>query len=145
MRVRELKTEETIDLRHRVLRPNQPLSACYYPQDGAAKHFGIFEGDLLVSLVTAHPEDYKLFSSTGPGHWRIRGMATEPEFQGKGYGSGVLEGLLKWGQAEKVPLIWCNARERAIPFYLKHGFTIESELFEIEGIGPHKVMKRDIG
>lgn len=172
VQIRSIPTEATIPLRHRILRPNQPVSACYYEQDNEAKHFGVYEisghmgngltsergesGELgaadelavsgrvdekLVSIVTAHPEDYKLFSSFGGGHWRIRGMATDLSAQGKGFGGAVLHALLDWGRSEGVPLFWCNARERAIPFYLKHGFTIESELFEIKGIGAHKLMK----
>lgn len=69
-------------------------------------------------------------------------MATEPAFQGFGYGGEVLDGLLAWGRSQKLPLFWCNAREKAIPFYERHGFSIESELFDIKGIGPHKIMKK---
>lgn len=143
MQVREITTEETIELRSRVLRPNQPRSACYYPDDHLAKHFGAFNGEgRLMSIVTAHAEDSPRFSPKG--QWRIRGMASEPEAQGKGFGAAVLLGLMDWARDRGIPLLWCNAREKAIPFYLKHGFSVESELFEIAGIGPHKVMKIDL-
>jgi predicted GNAT family N-acyltransferase len=33
--------------------------------------------------------------------------------------------------------IWCNARVSAMGFYRKAGWTVESEEFEIEGVGPH--------
>jgi GNAT superfamily N-acetyltransferase len=121
-----------------VLRPGLPLDAARYSGEERNVHFGVFEGADLISTVTAHPE-------TGfgvPGAWRIRGMASHPAWQGKGAGGMVLEALLAWGRAERIPLFWCNARERAIPFYLRHGFTVESEIFDIPGIGPHKVMKR---
>lgn len=140
MEVRPISTEETIELRSRVLRPNQPRAACFYERDAVAMHFGAFAGGHLVSIVTAHPEEHPLFSARG--QWRIRGMATDFGEQGKGYGGAVLRALLAWGKEKGIPLFWCNARERAIPFYERHGFTVESELFEIEGIGPHKVMKR---
>lgn len=139
MQIREIPTEATIELRNRVLRPNQPREACFYPNDHVAKHFGAFQGERLMSVITAHQEDSPLFQPKG--QWRIRGMASEPEAQGKGYGSAVLKALLEWGGEHGIPLIWCNAREKAIPFYLRHGFSVESDLFVIEGIGPHKVMK----
>lgn len=139
MIIREISTAECIPLRSKVLRPFHPLEDCAYPQDPSAVHFGCFEHDALVSIVTAHPEDKELFGARG--QWRIRGMATEPAHQGKGYGGEVLKALLAWGRAKRLPLFWCNARVLAIPFYERHGFTVESELFDIKGIGPHKIMK----
>jgi len=131
--------EQCLPLRARILRPNHPATAAQFPQDPSAVHFGVFDGDVLVSTVTAHPEDRAEYGEAG--QWRIRGMATDTVVQSKGFGGLVLKELLDWGRAERIPLFWCNARERAIPFYLRHGFTVESEMFDIAGIGPHKVMK----
>jgi len=139
MEVRQISTAECIPLRAKVLRPFHTLEDCAYPQDPIAVHFGCFIGSALVSIVTAHPEDKDLFAVKG--QWRIRGMATQPEVQGKGYGGEALKALLAWARARELPLLWCNAREMAIPFYLRHGFTVESELFDIKGIGAHKIMK----
>lgn len=141
--LRQIRTEDCIPLRAEVLRPFHPLEDSRYPLDPKAVHFGCFVHGELLSIVTAHPEEKPDFKATG--QWRIRGMATEPAFQGFGYGSRVLEALLDWGREEGLPLFWCNAREKAIPFYLRHGFTVESELFDIKGIGPHKVMKIELG
>lgn len=138
MEVKEIRAEDTYDLRHRVLRPLQTVAECKYPLDHAAIHFGAFTENRLISIVTAHPEDSPLFSESG--QWRIRGMATEPEFQKTGAGHAVLHALLAWGKERGIELFWCNARELAIPFYLRQGFTVESDYFEIPGIGPHKVM-----
>lgn len=138
----QIQAEQTYDLRARVLRPGQPLDASKYALDPKGVHFGWLEGVQLLSTVTAHPENSPLFLREG--QWRIRGMATEPSFQGRGLGRKVLEELLAWGRAEGLPLFWCNAREAAIPFYLRAGFTVETELFELPGIGPHKVMKIEL-
>jgi GNAT superfamily N-acetyltransferase len=133
---RRISSEETYPLRHLVL--GHPPEANNFPRDPESVHFGAFDGAALVSIVTAHREPR--FGLEGA--WRIRGMATHPSAQGTGAGGEVLQTLLTWGRLERVPLFWCNARERAIPFYLRHGFSIESELFDIKGVGPHKVMKR---
>lgn len=37
--------------------------------------------------------------------------------------------------------LWCNARESAVSFYAKYGWSVEGELFEIPKIGPHYVMR----
>jgi GNAT superfamily N-acetyltransferase len=138
MFIKEISTAETYDLRHRVLRPSGPLSDVQFPADRLAVHFGVFEQERLVSVVTAHPENSPLCA--GEGQWRIRGMATEPGLQGNGYGSEALKALLAWGKAKCIPLFWCNAREKAIFFYESYGFEIISDLFDIPGVGPHKVM-----
>lgn len=136
--VRQISTEQTYDLRSRVLRPGLPVEQSKYPADPEAVHFGAFEGEALVSIVTAHPEENARWPAAG--QWRIRGMATDPAHQGRGLGGEGLRALLAWGKAKGIPLFWCNARKRAIPFYESHGFAVVSELFEIPGIGPHKVM-----
>lgn len=140
MEVSRIPTEATYDLRSRVLRPGRPIEVVHYPHDGRSVHFGVLEGSRVISVVTTHAEDFPGFPQVR-GQWRIRGMATDPEFQGKGVGALGLKALLDWARSEKIPLIWCNARIRAVPFYERHGFTIESELFEIPDIGPHYVMK----
>jgi GNAT superfamily N-acetyltransferase len=139
MELRELAPQETYDLRSRVLRPGRGIGAAMFPRDQESKHFGVVASGRIVSVVSAHAEDSPLFPA--PGGWRIRGMATDPEWQGKGAGSRLLEGLLSWGRSHAVPFFWCNARLVAFAFYERHGFTFESELFEIEDVGPHKVMR----
>jgi GNAT superfamily N-acetyltransferase len=133
---RPIAAEEAYALRHLVL--GHPPEAKHFPRDPESVHFGALLGGEVISVVTAHPEPR--FDCDGA--WRIRGMATHPSSQGTGAGGAVLEALLAWGRREGVPLFWCNARARAIPFYERHGFTVESELFDIAGVGPHKVMKR---
>lgn len=148
MEVKRISAEETHGLRSRVLRPGRPLAECFYSRDSEGVHFGVFAEAIafappaLLAVVTAHPDDNPLFSVAG--QWRIRGMATEPAHQGRGAGALVLRHLLGWGRAQKLPLFWCNARVPAVAFYLKHGFTVVSETFELPHIGPHKVMKIDL-
>ena len=139
MEIRPITTEECLPLRARVLRPFHPLEDCRYPRDPEAVHFGVFEQGVLVSIVTAHPDQSPLFAEVN--QWRIRGMATESALQSKGLGGMALAALLAWGRGQGLPMFWCNAREKAIPFYLRHGFAVQSELFEIGGIGAHKVMR----
>lgn len=112
------------------------MAACRYEGDATWVNFGAFRGEELVAIVSAH-------SDGAPGEWRIRGMAAHPSCQGQGAGGVALAALLAWLRERGVPAFWCNARERAIPFYERHGFRCVSELFEIEGIGPHKVMRRE--
>lgn len=142
MEMREIPAAATYGLRSRILRPGQPAEANHYPLDELGVHLGLFKEDRLVSVVTAHPEDNARFQ--GDGHWRIRGMATDLDFQNRGLGRKLLLQLLAWGREKEIPLFWCNARQRAIPFYERQGFRVESELFDLPNIGPHKVMRIDL-
>ena len=134
---RPITAEQCIPLRSEVLRPHHPLEDCRFPLDEESKHFGAFKDSALVSIVSAHPE--AKFGE--PRAWRIRGMATSPSLQGGGAGAAVLKAMKHWARAEGIPLFWFNARVKAIPFYERNGFTVESELFDMPGVGPHKVMK----
>lgn len=138
MLVKRLATEETYDLRSRVLRPGFPPEAAHFPEDKRSVHFGVVAAGEVLCVISAHPEDSPAF--TIPNQWRIRGMATDPKRQGEGLGALALKGLLEWGAEEGVAFFWCNARERAIPFYERHGFHVEGELFDIPTVGPHKLM-----
>jgi ribosomal protein S18 acetylase RimI-like enzyme len=79
-----------------------------------------------------------------PDEWRVRGMATEPEARGRGAGSAVLDALIEHAAAQGATRIWCNARIPAVSLYARAGFEVESEEFEIPGIGPHVVMARRV-
>jgi GNAT superfamily N-acetyltransferase len=71
-------------------------------------------------------------------------MATATELQGAGIGAALLafaEDYLRKNSGAR--LFWCNARVRAVPFYVKHGWVPASEIFQIPGVGPHqKLFKR---
>jgi predicted GNAT family N-acyltransferase len=72
--------------------------------------------------------------------YRIRGMAVDSEFRNRGIGSDIVKKLQNEVKKEDTG-IWCNARIKAVPMYERCGFKIVSEIFEIEGIGPHHDME----
>jgi GNAT superfamily N-acetyltransferase len=137
MFVKRISAEETYALRSAVLRPGLPLEANFYPRDAEGWHYGVESAGRIVSVGTIHPENHPQFSPAG--QWRIRGMATEPEFRGKGCGSQLLRMML--AETAHLPLIWCNARTPALSFYLRQGFTVESEEFTLPHLGPHRLLK----
>ncbi len=76
--------------------------------------------------------------------WQLRGMATAPDSRGTGLGRAVvafIESDIRTTQS--VRLLWCNARVPASRFYLKMGWQVVSEEFEIPTAGPHvRMVKR---
>ncbi len=72
--------------------------------------------------------------------YRLRGMAVHPTSQGHGLGTKLLLFGLEHLRAVNADLLWCNARENALAFYSKAGFTLQGNPFLIEGIGIHHLM-----
>ena len=57
-------------------------------------------------------------------HYYLMVMAVEPEFQGQGIGSHLMQDGLKWADDEKLAcyLETCTAID--VKFYKKHGFEV---------------------
>lgn len=77
-----------------------------------------------------------------PGGWRIRGMATEPDVRGAGFGTALVAACIEHAAASGGGEVWCNARMGAVAFYRRAGFDVVGDEFEIPPIGPHVVMVR---
>ncbi len=139
--IRPVTAEDIRPLRHRVLRPGQAFLATRYPGDDAGVHLGAFDGDRLVGIASLYQED----RAGGPaGGWRLRGMATDPDVRGAGFGAALLAACLQHGAGAGGSEVWCNARMAAVGFYLRAGFVVVSEEFDVPGIGAHVVMTRTV-
>lgn len=139
--VRHIQPEQTLDLRSRVLRPGQPIEFCKYAEDHLATsfHLGIFEKHRIVCNGTFIQQEHAHFSEA-KRPYRLRGMASDPAFQGQGLGSKLILEALVMLRQKNCDLIWFNARVSAEKFYEKLGFQKKDEIFDIPTIGPHKVM-----
>jgi GNAT superfamily N-acetyltransferase len=131
--VRPVDPAQTRALRQRVLRPHESLEELASHEPPGVHAVGAFDGDELVGVGFVCPDG-------GSGEWRVRGMATVPELRGRGVGSAILAALLDHARAQGATRVWCNARTPALSLYSRAGFQVESEEFEIPGIGPHFVM-----
>jgi GNAT superfamily N-acetyltransferase len=67
-------------------------------------------------------------------------MATIEKYRGKGFGNQLLNFAIVYLRGQKVNYLWCNARKKALQFYLNMGFEVISPEFELHGIGPHHVL-----
>jgi GNAT superfamily N-acetyltransferase len=136
--IRAIPVADTRPLRQAILRPHQSLDelAAHEPDETFA--VGAFDGERLISVGFVAPDG-------GPGAWRVRGMATEPDARGRGAGSAVLDALVTHARANGATRVWCNARTQARSLYERGGFTVASGEFELPQIGPHFMMERNIG
>jgi ribosomal protein S18 acetylase RimI-like enzyme len=135
--VRPVEPALTRPLRQRVLRPHESLEELASHEPPGVHAVGAFAGDELIAVGFVCPDGE-------PGDWRVRGMATAPEYRGRGAGAAILEQLVEHARAQGATRVWCNARTPALGLYERAGFERESDEFEIPGIGPHFLMARRV-
>ena len=71
-------------------------------------------------------------------------MATLPEFRNNHAGSSLIQNAEQILQERQANMLWCNGRITVTDYYKRLGFQEHGEIFEIEPIGLHKVLYKDI-
>lgn len=135
-----ITVDELLPLRNLLLREGKLTNEqCRFASDSlpGAFHLGYHIGGELVCIASFHPQTYGDFAGTG---YQLRGMATIEKYRGRGIGNQVLNFGIVYLRGQKVSYLWCNARKKALPFYLNMGFEVISDEFELPAIGPHYVL-----
>ena len=140
IRVEQVRVELTRRLRGAVLRPGLSAKLSIYPSDALpdAQHFAAWSGNKIVGVASIHPEPIEEFKNKNA--WRLRGMAVDPNFQGRGIGKQILDECLNFVKRFDAEILWCNGRQSALGFYQSCGFKIVGEEFEVAESGAHFVM-----
>lgn len=130
--------ERTWEVRHRNLRQGQPFETVDYGEvdrlDSTIHMVLVLDGK-EIGCATVMRE-----ARPGGFGMRIRGMAVDEGYRGRGLGRLLMEGTQEVARAAGTGL-WCNARVIAIPMYLACGFRQVGEEFEMPKIGPHYVLE----
>ncbi len=137
--VKFIPFELTLGLRSKILRNGLPAQECIFPTDQVqgAFHLAYYEGEEITCIASFFPKNHGERKELG---YQLRGMATDDQFKGKGYGTKLVQFAVEYIEKTNAAYIWCNARASAVPFYQKLGFELASNEFEIAGIGPHYEM-----
>lgn len=122
--IKQIEASETWPLRHKVMWPNKPLDFVVLPNDEEGLHFGLYEKERLVSVIS-------LFIDGQEGQFRK--FATDDYFQGKGYGTKLLNHLIAEAKKLNIRSLRCNARITAIEFYQRFGMRVASESIRKNG------------
>jgi len=136
--IRICSLEEILPLRQAVIIAGTGRDSPHFPQDDApsTRHIGVFEGNTCIGCATFMRSEWE-----GEPAWQLRGMATAPEWQRMGIGRSVLAFAESTLCGESgVRVMWCNARESAVAFYERTGWTVLSERFLVTGVGWHHRM-----
>ncbi|MFL5782380.1 MAG: GNAT family N-acetyltransferase [Thermoleophilaceae bacterium] len=77
----------------------------------------IIEG--LEAIDRAHPK---------APHYYLAVLGTDPDAQGRGIGSALLQPTLETCDRDEVPAYLESSKERNIDFYARHGFLVTAEI-----------------
>jgi len=146
--IRPMTSLEVRPLRLEVLRAVMLNQTVHFDGDDDATtiHLGAFDQDqnnVGVSTWMQRPfplaEEHKAL--------QLRGMATAVNVQGKGIGALLLVAGQSHGRESGAHLIWANARDAALNFYNRHGYSTVGEGFieTVTQLPHHKVVKYLVG
>jgi len=120
MEIKAIEASQTWQIRHEVMWPDQPFEFVQLEEDNLGLHFGVFDHEKLVSIVSCFIVDDEM---------QFRKLATLEEFQGKGIASQLLNYILKLAKEKNLNKMWCNARTNKKTFYEKFGMKDTHKTF----------------
>jgi len=146
--IRPMTCLEVRPLRLEVLRAGMVNQTVHFDgdDDPTTIHLGAFDQDqnnVGVSTWMQRPfplaEEHKAL--------QLRGMATAVNVQGQGIGALLLVAGQSHGREIGAHLIWANARDAALNFYNRHGYSTVGEGFieTVTQLPHHKVVKYLVG
>ena len=144
VKIKEITPQQTIVVRHPVLRSGKPIQSCHFEGDDDAStvHFGLFSADILAGVASLFTNSIGLFKEES--QFQLRGMAVLDAFQGRGYGMMLLRHSEEFAIRNKAEILWFNARAIAVGFYQSDGYQIIGDAFEISDVGVHYVMYKHL-
>ncbi|MDT0607118.1 GNAT family N-acetyltransferase [Croceitalea rosinachiae] len=125
IQIKEISYYDTWSIRHQVMWPDKNINYIKLTNDDEGKHFGLFVGKKLVSVISLFTKQRKT---------QFRKFATLSEEQGKGYGAQLLNYIFSIIEKSPVQVLWCNARKDKTSFYKTFGFIETDQKFHKGGI-----------
>lgn len=123
--IEQIRPQLTWRLRRDILYPDQQLHNMEMEEDDQGYHFGAFEDNKLVGVVSLfkHADD-----------WQFRKLAVIADGQGKGIGTQIIAYITGFVEREHGRKLWCHARLSATGFYTKLGYSKVGDEFQKNGI-----------
>lgn len=72
-------------------------------------------------------------------HYRLRGMATLPEFRNNHAGSSLIQKAEQILQERQANILWCNGRVTVANYYKRLGFGEHGKSLKSNRCGLHKI------
>lgn len=110
MKIKAIESSQTWQIRHEVMWPDKPFEFVQLKEDDLGLHFGAFEEEKLVSIVSCFFTEDEM---------QFRKLATLESYQGKGFASELLKFIFNLAKRKSINRVWCNARSNKKSFYEK--------------------------
>jgi predicted GNAT family N-acyltransferase len=124
--IEQIPIELALQIRHLAMYPDKELTDVKLQDDADGIHFGLFENNKLVSVGS--------WFRRNESEAQFRKLATVEEYRNSGLGTLLLQYLIDFSKAEKIKILWCNARVNALTFYKRAGFNETGQVFTKDGI-----------
>ena len=137
--IKQITAAETYPLRIEILRNGKAINYHFVGDNRKTTiHLGAYVNHKCIAIVSLISNPNKSFSNLSI--YQLRGMGVAKSYQKQGIGKLLIVESLKVLKINECELIWCNAREIALSFYKKMGFSIKGKKFQIPGVGSHYLM-----
>lgn len=134
----EKEWEAYYDLRYRILR--EPLGKERGSErnegDDTGTHFGLYENKVLIAVARLDRVDKTTCQA--------RFVAVESNLQGKGYGRKIMTALENEALGLGYQKLILHARDYALPFYQKLGYTLVGPSYKLFDVLQHFEMFRSL-
>ncbi len=129
--------QQMVELRREVLR--RPLGLDFTPEqleaEAADTIVAGLENDKVIACCLLTPQEDKTL--------QLRQMAVDSSLQSKGMGREIVHFAENWARNNGYQSMMLHARDIAIGFYEKCGYTLVGEGFTEVGI-PHHLMEKNL-
>jgi predicted GNAT family N-acyltransferase len=122
--------EEIYALRFDVLRRDTPSDNVDFPydRDPETVHLAIRDGSgTVIAASTWTPRPFP--DRPDAAAVQLRGMAVSADHRGRGLGAAMIATGLDHARRRGSMLVWANARDSALEFYVSNGFAVVGEGF----------------
>jgi len=130
--------EKYFELRYNILRKpwNEPKGSERDDQEDASFHASAILNDEIIGACRLQFIDLQTA--------QIRYMCTQIEYQGKGVGKKLVDYVEDYAISKNVKKIILHARENAVEFYIKCGYTTISTSYLLFGSIQHFLMEKQL-
>jgi len=143
--VTSVELTDIMQLRVAVLRQGTPATDCNYPEDNYPDvvHFGIIHEGVTIATSSWFMKECP--EKPGVTAMQLKGMAVAENLQGAGLGALLIDAGLALAKERGATIAWARARDSAMGFYERLGFTSTGEGF-IDGptAMPHHIVVRSL-
>jgi GNAT superfamily N-acetyltransferase len=145
MNVEPVAVEELYAIRMDVLRRDTPSDDVHFDHDAdnATRHLAVRDAaGTVIAASTWTPRPFP--DDPGEPAMQLRGMAVRGEHRRLGLGAAMIAAGVADARSRGFRLVWANARDSALDFYVANGFAVAGEGFRTTDtdLPHHRIVKR---